>query len=100
MRNHGPEEPITAEGGGMDGSGAARGDSSKPKASDIVFDFSALDEMRFQDLSFLLTARQLVSDDDRAVWATGVPVGTWRTLYSMGLSGLFRPFPTSDVEDA
>lgn len=100
MRNHGPEEPIMAAGGGIGGSGAARGGSSEPEASDIVFDFSALDEMRFQDLSFLLTARQLVSEDDRTVWATGVPVETWRTLYAMGLGGLFRPFPTSEVEDA
>jgi len=100
MRNHGTEDPIRAGGGGIGGSGASRDGSSKPQASDIVFDFSALEEMRFQDLSFLLTARQLVSDEDRTVWATGVPMETWRTLYSMGLSELFRPFPTSDVEDA
>ncbi len=100
MRNHGPEEPTMAAGGGISGSGAARRGTSEPEASDIVFDFSALDEMRFQDLSFLLTARQLVSEDDRTVWATGVPMETWRTLYAMGLSGLFRPFPISDVEDA
>lgn len=89
-----------APGGGIGGSGAAGRGTSEPEASDIVFDFSALDEMRFQDLSFLLTARQLVSEDDRTVWATGVPMETWRTLYAMGLSGFFRPFPTSDVEDA
>ncbi|MDX1566335.1 MAG: hypothetical protein R3223_00950 [Longimicrobiales bacterium] len=100
MRNHGTEEPIAAEASGIGGSGAGGVGSSEPKASDIVFDFSALDAMRFQDLSFLLTARQLVSEDDGTVWATGVPVETWRTLYAMGLSGLFRPFPTSDVEDA
>lgn len=100
MRNHGTEDPIRAGGGGIGRSGGPRGGSSEPQASDIVFDFSALEEMRFQDLSFLLTARQLVSEEDRTVWATGVPMETWRTLYSMGLSGLFRPFPTSDVEDA
>lgn len=100
MRNHGSEDPILAEGAGTGGSGAARAGPSEPQGSDIVFDFSALEQMRFQDLSFMLTAQRFVSEDDGTVWATGVPVQTWRTLYAMGLKGFFRPFPTSDVEDA
>ena len=100
MRNHGSEDPILVESPGTGGSGAARTGPSEPRSSDIIFDFSALEEMRFQDLSFALTAQRLVSEDEGTVWATGVPVETWRTLYAMGLSGFFRPFPTSDVEDA
>lgn len=100
MRNHGSEDPILAEGAGNGGSGATHTGPPEPQGSDIVFDFSTLEEMRFQDLSFMLTAQQFVSEDDGTVWATGVPVHTWRTLYAMGLSGFFRPFPISDVEDA
>lgn len=100
MRNHGPGEHSVTGSGPIEGSVAGRGGSSDNGASDIVFDFSALDEMRVQDLSVMLTARQVASEDDRTVWATGVPVQTWRTLYAMGLSGFFRPFPISEVEDA
>ncbi len=99
MRNHGPEDRQAAEGGRIDASVSVRSSDREPGPSDLVFDFSDLDQMRVQDLSVMLTARQMAFADDRTVWAAGVPVHTWRTLHAMGLRGFFKPFPTSDVQE-
>lgn len=98
MQNHGPDGPITSE--DVRGSVALPVHRSAPEVTDVIFDFSDLEDMRVQDLSVLLTARQVATEEDRTVWATGVPLHTWRTLHAMGLSGFFKPFPTSDVEKA
>lgn len=74
--------------------------STGPSSGDLVFDFSELDPMRVQDLSVLLTARQLAFEDDRTVWATEVPFQIWQTLQALGLSGYFRPFPAPDARQS
>lgn len=97
MRNHGPHDRPVDGSGRVDPAipGGPAGDGSG-----LVFDFSDLDHMRVQDLSVLLTARQMASADDRTVWATGVEAQTWKALRAMGLKGYFKQFPTSDMEKA
>lgn len=97
MRNHGTNgHPADGDLAGT----AVHVTGPGPDASDVVFDFSDLEQMRVQDLTVLLTARQVAMEEDRTVWAAGVPVRTWRILHAMGLGGFFKPFPTSDVEEA
>jgi hypothetical protein len=64
---------------------------------DLVFDFSEMDDISVHDLSVLLTAQRLATEEDRAVWAAGVQVETWHALHAMGLGHYFRPFPTGGV---
>lgn len=99
MRNHGTEDYRT-DGGGIDASVRAPGSEHGAQASDVVYDFSDLERMRIQDLTVLLTARQMAMEEDRTVWATGVQMRTWRILHAMGLGGYFKRFPTSDIEQA
>lgn len=99
MRNHGTEDRHPG-GSRIDASVHVQGSEHGPEASDVVFDFSDLDRMRIQDLTVLLTARQMAMEEDRTVWAAGVQMRTWRTLHAMGLGGFFKRFPTSDVEEA
>lgn len=67
---------------------------------DLVFDFSQMDDISVHDLSVLLTAQRLATEEDRAVWAAGVQVETWHALHAMGLGHYFRPFPTSETREA
>lgn len=99
MRDHGPDDRSRV-GSGDGEQPPAGGFSSPPAAGDVVFDFSELEPMRVQDLSVLLTARQLAFDDDRTVWAAEVPMEIWQTLRALGLTGYFRPFPAPDVRQS
>lgn len=98
MRNHGPHDRQADGGGGLDTS--VPGGAAAERGTGLVFDFSDLERMRVQDLSVMLTARQMASEDDRTVWATGVGAHTWKALRAMGLRGYFKQFPTSDMENA
>lgn len=100
MRNHGTEDRQASGGGRIDAAVRVPGSDPEPDASDLVFDFSDMGQMRFQDLTVLLTARQMAMEEERTVWATGVPMHTWKTLHAMGLGGYFKRFPTSDVQEA
>ena len=100
MRDHGRED--RGDGGGARIVASVRlPDSDSPSsADDLVFDLSDLDEMTVQDLSVLLTAQRLASEEDRTVWATGVASATWHALHAMGLTDYFKPFPGEAGERA
>jgi ABC-type transporter Mla MlaB component len=66
-----------------------------PAGRDLVVDLSEMKELDVTSLSLLLTAQQNAQKEDRAIWLTGVPVGTWHTLRAMGLGRFFKPFPGS-----
>jgi ABC-type transporter Mla MlaB component len=66
-----------------------------PAGQDLVLDLSEMKELDVTNLALLLTAQQNAQKEDRAIWLTGVPVGTWHTLRTMGLGRFFRPFPGS-----
>ena len=66
-----------------------------PAGQDLVVDLSEMKELDVTSLALLLTAQQSAQKEDRAIWLTGVPVGTWHTLRAMGLGRFFRPFPGS-----
>lgn len=97
MRNNAQDHRAD---GPIEGPVHVAGLDEEPEASDVVFDFSDLDQMRIQDLTVLLTASQLARNEDRTVWAAGVAMHTWRTLHAMGLGGYFKPFPTSGVQES
>lgn len=71
--------------------GRPSGERSSP--SDLVFDFSGVAPLDLAGLSWVLTARQIASEDRRDVWLRGLPSGTWRVLHSLGLQDYFRLFP-------
>lgn len=101
MNSHGPEGRKARGDTGFEPSVRVAEIEGSKEREDVLFDFSDLDHMRVQDLTLLLTARGIALENERAVWAAGVPLHTWRTLQAMGLGGFFKPFPTfGDVEDA
>ncbi|NIP57832.1 MAG: hypothetical protein GWM92_17770 [Gemmatimonadetes bacterium] len=52
------------------------------------------------DLALLLTACQIAEEEDRTVWAAGLPSSTWGALNAMGLGHFFRHFPLSEERRA
>jgi len=91
------DEPTETKPGGGVGRGVSlpAADEEAP-APDLIFDCTGLEEMRVGDLSLLLTAGRMARDEDRTVWAAGLPASQWRSLHAMGLDHLFRPFPVSE----
>jgi len=93
MRDHGRENRGGEDGTTIVASVRVRERGARSGGEDLVFDLSGMDEMTVKELSVLLTAQQLASREDRAVWATGVAAGTWHALRTMGLTDYLKPFP-------
>ncbi len=87
-------------GGWFDASAGVAGRSETPRPSDLVFDFSGMGQMTGADLALLLTACQIAEEEDRTVWAAGLPSSTWGALNAMGLGHFFRHFPLSEERRA
>ncbi len=100
MRDHGREGRNGDEASRIAASVTVRGTGTEEAPRDLVFDFSDLDDMSVQDLSVLLTAQRMATEEDRAVWATGVARETWHALHALGLEEYFRPFPTAGDREA
>lgn len=68
----------------------------EPIPTDVVFDFTGIDQVDVSSLSLLLTAGHLAHEDDRNVWITAVPDQAWHVLHALGLEGFFLPFPDGE----
>ncbi len=68
----------------------------RPRSTGLVLDLSALETLDVATLALLLTTRQYARAQGREVWLAGVPLEVWRNLHTMGLDGVFKPFPVSD----
>jgi hypothetical protein len=70
----------------------AKVDGAGRAETDVVFDFSGLDTLRFADLAMILTARLGTPPGER-VWARALPASVWHLLRALGLDHLFRIYP-------
>jgi len=58
-----------------------------------VFDFSDVGRIDLPALAIILTARELLPEENRQVWVAGLPGHFWSSMEAMGLEGYFTPFP-------
>ena len=63
------------------------------RATDLVFDFSRMQQPDLAGLVLVLTARRVAALDDRVVWARSMSDGTWELLEGLGLADRFVPVP-------
>jgi len=62
--------------------------------SDPVFDFTGVGRVDLGALALMLTARELLPEENRRVWVAGLPGSFWTSMQSMGLDGYFMQIPS------
>lgn len=59
-----------------------------------VFDFTGVGRVDLGALALMLTARELLPEENRTVWVAGLPGSFWSSMRSMGLDGYFQQIPS------
>lgn len=90
MRSGGGANPG---GAGSPGAGS-RGGAGRPDPIDPVFDFTGVGRVDLGALAIMLTAREMMPEENRRVWVAGLPPSFWNSMRSMGLDGYFMQLPS------
>lgn len=91
MRSDGRSGPP---GAGSPGAGGGRSGSAGPDSIDPVFDFTGVGRVDLGGLAIMLTAREMMPEENRRVWVAGLPPSFWNSMRSMGLDGYFMQLPS------
>jgi ABC-type transporter Mla MlaB component len=59
-----------------------------------VFDFTGVGRVDLGALALMLTALELLPEENRRVWVAGLPGSFWTSMRSMGLDGYFMQIPS------
>lgn len=82
-----------ANSGGSPGAGGRSG-TGRPDPNDPVFDFTGVGRVDLGALAIMLTAREMMPEENRRVWVAGLPPSFWNSMRSMGLDGYFMQLPS------